>query len=315
MPKHKNKNQSNNLWLAGYTDDWSTDASQRDLTINAVYADLQGNVFDYYNGIEDLEKGIVRFIGNPEERIQEDYLRIMRFFRFYSLFGKQPINKEALKACVKHKKGLRKIAIERVRDELFKLLVTPNVAPTLKIIFENDILGYFLPPSPHLDALERLTKIVSDANYEGNFLRRLFVMYQPNSVQAEDIAATLRFTKKQKETFVRWARINLGAENLASPPARKQIVYRYGKQFAIDKILINAAINDIDLSIIADILHEIDNMVIPIFPLRGRDLLNMVEDKAQIGVYLSQLEQAWIDSDFTLNRDELLQLAEKFIHK
>ena len=140
-------------------------------------------------------------------------------------------------------------------------------------------------------------------------------MYQPNSVQAEDIAATLRFTKKQKETFVRWARINLGAENLASPPARKQIVYRYGKQFAIDKILINAAINDIDLSIIADILHEIDNMVIPIFPLRGRDLLNMVEDKAQIGVYLSQLEQAWIDSDFTLNRDELLQLAEKFIHK
>ena len=312
--KHKNKKHNNNLWLAGYTDDWSADASQRDLTINAVYADLQGNVFDYYNGIDDLEKGIVRFIGNPNDRIQEDYLRIMRFFRFYSIFGKQPINQEALQACIKHKKGLRKIAIERVRDELFKLLTTPHAAATLQIIFENDILGYFLPPSPHLDALERLTKIVSDANYEGNFLRRLFVMYQPNSVQADDIARTLRFTKKQKETFVKWALINLTTENMASKPARNQIVYRYGKQFAIDKILMSAAIYDVDISIIGDVLREIDDMIIPIFPLRGRDLLDKVTDKEQIGIYLSQLEQAWIDSDFSLNREELLHLAEKIIH-
>ncbi|HBO50132.1 MAG TPA: CCA tRNA nucleotidyltransferase, partial [Alphaproteobacteria bacterium] len=74
-----------------FTDDWSVDASRRDLTINAVYADLYGNVFDYYNGINDLENGIVRFIGNPDERIKEDYLRIMRFFRFYSIFSKQPM--------------------------------------------------------------------------------------------------------------------------------------------------------------------------------------------------------------------------------
>ncbi|MBR3502582.1 MAG: CCA tRNA nucleotidyltransferase, partial [Alphaproteobacteria bacterium] len=76
-----------------FTDDWSADASQRDLTINAVYADLRGNVFDYYDGINDLEKGIVRFIGNPEEKIRQDYLRILRFFRFYSRFGKADIDK------------------------------------------------------------------------------------------------------------------------------------------------------------------------------------------------------------------------------
>ena len=81
-----------------FTTDWEADASRRDLTINAVYADEKGNVFDYYNGIEDLEKGIVRFIGLPAQRIKEDYLRIMRFFRFYSIFGKTEIDKKALKA-------------------------------------------------------------------------------------------------------------------------------------------------------------------------------------------------------------------------
>ena len=152
-----------------YTDDWSADASKRDLTINAVYADLRGNVFDYYNGISDLENGVVRFIGSAEDRIKEDYLRIMRFFRFYSIFAKTPMDKEALQACIKYKDGLRSIAIERVRDELFKLLVTPKVTETMRIIYDNDILGYFLPKSEHLDALWRLSKLVEDAKYEGNF--------------------------------------------------------------------------------------------------------------------------------------------------
>ena len=82
-----------------FTDNWEEDASRRDLTINAVYADEKGNVFDYYNGIEDLEKGTVRFIGSPSQRIREDYLRILRFFRFYSNFGQGPVDKKALEAC------------------------------------------------------------------------------------------------------------------------------------------------------------------------------------------------------------------------
>ena len=199
-----------------FTDDWSADAATRDLTINAVYADSKGNVFDYYNGIDDLEHGVVRFIGSAEERIKEEPLRIMRFFRFYSKFGKAPIDAEALSTCIKLKDELRKVAIEQVRDELFKLLVTPNASTVMKLIYEHDILGYFLPVSEHLNALERLTKVVADAQYEGNFLRRLFVLYQPNVAQAENIANNLRFTKKQKETFIKWAKISLDADIIAS---------------------------------------------------------------------------------------------------
>lgn len=290
-----------------YTDDWSADASKRDLTINAVYADLRGNVFDYYNGISDLENGIVRFIGSAEERIKEDYLRIMRFFRFYSIFGKTEIDKEALQACINHKDGLRSIAIERVRDELFKLLVTPKVTETMHIIYDNDILGYFMPPSEHLDALKRLTKLVADAHYEGNFLRRLFVLYQPNSVQAENISNILRFTKKQRELFVRWAKIEIDPENMSTPADRLKFIYSYGKQFAIDKVLLAAAMSQNHMLNINEVLKEIEDAIVPIFPIRGKDIVNRgITADHQIGISLNKLENLWIDSEFKLTREELL---------
>jgi poly(A) polymerase len=290
-----------------FTDDWSADAATRDLTINAVYADSKGNVFDYYNGIDDLEHGVVRFIGNAEERIKEDPLRIMRFFRFYSKFGKAPIDKESFDACIKLKDELRKVAIEQVRDELFKLLVTPNASTVMKLIYEHDILGYFLPVSEHLNALERLTKVVADAQYEGNFLRRLFVLYQPNVAQAENIANNLRFTKKQKETFIKWAKISLDADIIASAQQRLRYVYRYGKQFTIDKILLFAAIKNVNSQVLTDILKEIENDVVPVFPIRGRDLIGRIGNGEQVGRVLSKLEQQWIDSGFTSTRDELLR--------
>lgn len=290
-----------------FTDDWSADAARRDLTINAVYADLHGNVFDYYDGITDLKNGVVRFIGNPEDRIEEDGLRILRFFRFYARFGKTPPDKEALAACIKYKGCLRNIAIERVRDELFKILVTPNAAVSMKIIYDNDILAYFLPKSKHLDALDRLAKLVADVKYEGNFLRRLFVLYQPKAAAAENMANTLRFTKKQKEIFVRWAKIDVQPEDIMPIKSRAQFIYRYGKQFCIDKVLIGAAIYDFDAPSLNHLLAEIENAVVPIFPIRGRDIVNHgITGDRQIGQALNRLEQMWIDSGFNLTREELL---------
>ena len=292
-----------------FTDDWEADAARRDLTINAVYADLKGNVFDYYNGIDDLEAGIVRFIGNPEERIEEDNLRIMRFFRFYARFGKTEMDKNALAACVKLKDTLRNVAIERVRDELFKLLIAPKAAPTMKILFDNDILSFFLPKSTHLDALQRLAKLIDDAHYEGNFLRRLFVLYQPSAAKAENLANTLRFTKKQKENFVRWAKIDLHPENIMSAQSRQNFIYRYGKQFCIDKVLIGAAIYGYENINVTKLLKEIEGTIVPIFPVRGRDIVNAgITGDRKIGKILDKLERQWIDSDFKMTRDELLKM-------
>ncbi|MBR2137661.1 MAG: CCA tRNA nucleotidyltransferase [Alphaproteobacteria bacterium] len=304
----RRKDGAKNQIGQGFTDDWSADASRRDLTINAVYADLHGNVFDYYDGIQDLKNGIVRFIGDPTERIKEDHLRIMRFFRFHAKFSKTPINAPALKACIKFKNDLRNISIERVRDELFKLLAAPRAAETMKIIYDHDILGYFLPASDHLDALERLSQIVADAQYEGNFLRRLFVLYQPTAAQAENIANVLRFTKKQKDQFLQWAKITLSTEHMASSHARLKFIYRYGKQFLIDKILLTVAIENIEAPHLNEVLSEIEGSIVPIFPVIGRDLIGFIA-QSHIKQALSVLEQQWMDSNFTLTRQELLDAA------
>ena len=210
---------------------------------------------------------------------------------------------------------MRTISIERVRDELFKLLVTPKAAETMQIIFEKEILSYFLPSkSTHFEALQHLTELVEDMKYEGNFIRRLFVFYQPNSSEAENIARTLRFSKKQKDIFVSWAKINLMPENISTPTQRLRFIYRYGKTFCLDKILLTAAIYNIDSSKVANVLQEVEGAVMPIFPLRGRDLIeHNIASGEKIGQTLALLEQQWIDSNFNLTRNELLDFAKKAI--
>lgn len=295
--------------IVTFSDDWNVDASKRDLTINAVYADLRGNVFDYYNGIEDLEKGVVRFIGNAENKIKQDYLRILRFFRFYAIFGKGKPDENSLKACIKLKDGLRTLAIERVRDEFFKILVAKNAGKALKLIFDNDILSFFLPQPKNIKTFNKLSEIVEKSQIEPNFLRRLFVLYQPNATKAESLANTLRLTKKQKKTFINWAKIEGTQDNILTKDMRLNFIYRYGKQFCIDKILLTCALNDFLPPQLNEVLQEVENTIVPIFPLRGRDIINsgISPDGQNIGKILENLEQKWIDNNFSLTRDELLQ--------
>ena len=202
-----------------------------------------------------------------------------------------------------------------MRDELFKLLVTPRTAETMQIIFDNDILSYFLPSkSIHIEALQHLTELVEDMKYEGNFLRRLFVLYQPNASEAENMARTLRFSKRQKDNFINWAKISLMPENISTPSQRLRFIYRYGKTFCLDKILLTAAIYNIESSKVANVLQEVEDAVVPIFPLRGRDLIEQnIASGEKIGQKLALLEQLWIDSNFNLTRDEMLEFARKAI--
>ena len=290
-----------------FTTDWQEDASRRDLTINAVYADEKGNVFDYYNGIDDLQKGIVRFIGNPNQRIQEDYLRILRFFRFYSIFGKGEIDKKALRACKDNQAGLTKISIERVRDEFFKILLTPNVINTVKIMLDNDILGYILPPAPHFDDLENLIRLVREQNLDESALRRLFILYWPDEIIAENFATRFKLSKKEKEMFVSWAKHNPQLSDFTSPTNLSKLLYNLGQEFCYHKfILLCAQANKIPDNF-SNIIETIRTTPIPVFPLKGRDLISAgVEDNRKIGHMLDMLEHLWIESNFTMSKNELL---------
>ncbi|MBR1649319.1 MAG: CCA tRNA nucleotidyltransferase [Alphaproteobacteria bacterium] len=290
-----------------FNDDWQSDASTRDLTINAVYADDRGNVFDYYNGIDDLEKGIVRFIGDPNQRIKEDYLRILRFFRFHSLFAKTAVNKEGLKACIDNRQGLNSVSIERIRDELIKIILTPNAAEVLKVMLDNEILGNWLGKSPYLSNLAFLIRIENSLNITLNPLRRLFVMYFPDKTLAENIAARFHLSKRQKETLIRWTNPELGIENIMEETLRTKIIYHYGKEFCIDKLIIEASRRQDFPEGISGLIKDIESTSIPVFPLTGREILEKANvSQKQVGAIMERLKDAWLASGFKLTKDELL---------
>ena len=295
-----------------FTTDWEEDASRRDLTINAVYADEKGNVFDYYNGISDLENGIVRFIGSPAQRIKEDYLRILRFFRFYSIFGKGPIDQKALKACVENKEGLKTLSMERLRDELNKLIMTPKVVETFKIMQDNEILSYVLPKTHNLHKLDFLIKLVDKEEIEHEALRRLFILYEPDAALAENLANRLRMSKIQRQSFIRWAEIKISVEEFFCDRQLTRLVYRYGKEFCIDKMLLQSGIDMRPIDNLHQRIEFIRNMIVPIFPLRGKDVLALgVSEPRRIGDILKDVEEIWISKDFSLTRDELLDLVKE----
>ena len=291
-----------------FTDDWNADASKRDLTINAVYADSKGNVFDYYNGIEDLENGVVKFIGKPQDRIKEEPIRIMRFFRFYSIFGKTEPDAKSLKACVENKHLLKNVAIEQVRDELFKIFLTDNIVTTLRYIFENDILDYILPMNGNLEKLENLQQVVKMCNLTPDVLRRLYILYQPDESLAENLAARLHLTKKQKYRLLNWSRFVFNENKAEDINYLTKVCYLFDKDFCIDKVLFMAAENKkID---VLRTIENINNIQIPEFNIKGKDLINCgLTDYGKIREILETLEHNWIENNFADTPDELLQKA------
>ena len=305
----KQKEKDNGHIEFEFTDDWKADASQRDLTINAVYADDKGNVFDYYDGISDLEKGIVRFIDDGDKQIKSDYIRILRFFRFYSLFGKTEIDKKSLKACKENINGLKNLPIERVREELFKILLTPKAPAVLKIMFENNILSNWLEDSPYLQELKNLIEIHQKYTFSEEAVFRLFVLYHPDKALAENMAMRLKLTKKQKDKLVTLATEFPKVGDLSIEQNRLKTIYYFGKVFCSNCLLLKTISqeNPQYQNNFVDLYESIKSAEVPLLPISGKDLvLNGVSGNSKIGAEMERLETLWVESGFKLTKEELL---------
>ena len=139
-----------------YGTDWEADASRRDFTINALYADANGTVYDYFHGLDDLKFGIIRFVGDAHKRIQEDYLRILRYFRFLAWYGHGPVNLEAMQACAALNHGLKGLSRERIGYEFLKLLAAPLPLPSLILLNKVGFASFILPNPLNFTAFEAL---------------------------------------------------------------------------------------------------------------------------------------------------------------
>jgi poly(A) polymerase len=269
-----------------FTDDWQEDAARRDFTINALSADPgSGELFDYFGGIADLKQRHIRFIGDPLQRIAEDHLRILRFFRFHARFGAGEPDPAALEACSERANDLMALSRERIADELLKLLGLSDPAPTLRVMLDRGILRPVLPEieSARLAELQALMAAESDAGLEPEALRRLAALLPRDPAIAEAVAARLRLSNKAKKRLACAA----ADRDLQSPRA---LAYRLGRECAIDRLLVAARARDAD---------EIARWHVPRLPISGGALIKRgISEGPGVARTLRQIEDRWVDAGF-----------------
>ncbi len=273
-----------------YTDDWQADAARRDFTINALYANpITGEVHDYFAGLDDLTHKRVRFIGDARQRIAEDHLRILRYFRFLARFGMLPPDREAYDACVAMANSLMALSRERIADELMKLLALADPAPVLKLMLDGNILAPVLPEigPDGLARLERLLRKEKGAALASpSPLVRLAALLPQDAAVGEAVAARLKLSNK--------ARKRIAAALDHSPPhvGPFELAFRVGQETAIDRLLLG------DGETMADI-RTLSGWTMPEFPIGGRDLLQLgVEPGPAVARLLGLVRDRWIAEGF-----------------
>jgi poly(A) polymerase len=294
--------------VVSHTTDWAEDAARRDFTMNALYAEPDGEIFDYEGGVEDLIAGSVRFVGDPATRIQEDYLRILRLFRFHAWYGRGEIDGAALRAVADAKAGLAQLSGERVAKELLRLLECPNPAPVLRVMAASGILPLLLPGALQLARLEHLVHLDADNLMVPDALLRLAALLPDEGEAAHAVAERLKLSGADR---ARLADLTGAQEKIVSylplPEVRK-LLYRIGAAPFKDRVRLRWASAPRSAGAIPwrMLLSVADSWERPRFPLTGRDVMAAgVPEGPKVGQVLSRIEQEWIDSDFTLDEAAL----------
>lgn len=305
--------------VVAFTQDWAEDAQRRDLTINALYADIDGQVFDPTGqGLDDLKAMKFRFVGEAEDRVKEDYLRILRFFRFLAWYGgKGKIDAKALKACRENRKGLKKLSAERVWSEIKKMLLARDPSRAVGIMLTNEILDTLLPEASNADGLTRMIALEQREAIEPDPLLRLMAMSAREPLQMALLCKRLKMSTKETARLRGWADSSAALDPHAEEREKLKAIYLAGKQVVIDRARLRAA-GEEDALLSSRWMSLADlamGWTAPEFPLTGKDLKKAgVEPGPQMGKKLEALKALWVRSGFTADRDKLL-MALKLLNR
>lgn len=283
--------------VVAFTEDWAEDAARRDFRLNALYADAEGTVFDPTGGgLEDAAAGRIVFVGEAETRIREDYLRILRFFRFYAWYGRGAPDAVGLAACGALKGGMDKLSAERVSKELLKLLAAPDPRPSVRAMQDSGVLAQVLPDVQSLGLFEALCGLSDDP------VLRLSALLPEDEAAVVRIAGGLRLSNAVRDRLA-----GIVADGATVLPdmgevAARAAIYRLGRSVFLDRLQLAEAATGGDgqsLRLLAD------EWPVPKMPVGGRELAKLgIRPGPETGRILKAFEAAWIADDFPTDGHE-----------
>ena len=280
---------------------WQKDAERRDFTINALSVSRDGRVHDPVGGIEDLKQHRVRFIGDPATRIAEDYLRILRFFRFHAAYGQGAPDPDGLHAAIVAREGLHKLSRERVRVELLKLLLAPRAAPTLVVMADAGLLDPVLGGVPYLAAAANVVAIEAVRGLDPDPLRRLTGLAVGVAEDAERLWERLRLANVEHERLVSMADGWWRIDPVIGDARARALLYRLGRARYLDRVVLAWARAGAEAADVAwrELATLPERWEAPVFPLKAGDFIARGVPKGpQLGKALAAAEEKWIFAGF-----------------
>ncbi len=290
-----------------FTEDWAEDAQRRDFRINALYAAPDGEVFDPTGGgLQDLADRRVIFVGDPETRIREDYLRILRFFRFSARFGAGALDPDGLAACARLKSGLDTLSAERVWMETHRLMTTEHLAISLEAMEATGILKQLFPEAG-LDTVMAVLALDREEGLPPDALIRFLALFWPDPEAVGRVTRSLKMSNAESLRLRQAASDTTPLAPAMSPEDQRRALYAMGETVWRDRIHIAWALDPTHAASWREMLALPDHWPRPQLPVTGDDLLAAgIPTGPDLGRTLKSLEAAWIASDFTLRREDLL---------
>ena len=302
-----------------FTDDWIADAARRDFTINALSCTPNGDIFDPYRGLEDLGNGVVRFVGNARDRIEEDILRLLRYFRFLAAFSRMKPDKIALDACRMFAPKLATLSAERIWREFRRILLGPNPEDIITLLQSETILDYILPDTVPVGRLRMLNWLETTAiqidTIKPNPIRRLAAILNQDNPNTGDVAARFKLSKQDSKRLHLIAAPTFVCSAELSDQKMKQLLYQHEPHIIRDVLLLTWA-QELSLAenrgstrtqAWLNQLTMIDESAAPLFPLAGQDLLDLgIPAGRRLGELLQSVEEWWLSEGCAATREDCL---------
>ncbi len=292
-----------------FTEKWYEDAARRDFSINCIYADLEGNLYDPFEGKKDLKNGKVKFIGNAENRIREDYLRVLRYIRFFLDYSNQPHDLDIQKKILKNISGINKISKERLLNELEKIFKSKNIFKINDDEFLVKILNLVFPELKNIHLLEKLNDQALEILQSKDFLFWLSILIIDETDNADYFLYKYKLSNNDKKRikFLYQNYPKLSDSNFFSEKNFHKLVYYNDKSLVIDLIDFKICVSKKDITKMIKLKNSIIETNKPIFPIKAKNLIeeyNLKEGK-ELGTKLKKIEDIWVQNNFKITNQEV----------